>query len=438
MKRNILVCLSLVIVLSVIGFSADWINSKDKALQALRSKDYSLAIEICLEQLASTPDDYEFNFILSYAYAFSNQWEKAIDVLDKMIALYPDNSDVLLFWARVQSWMKNSEAAESGYNRILTSNPDNVEAMIGLAEVASRTKDYPKAIDIYEKILHSSQDNPDIHFRLGRVYLWDGNYNKAREHMEEAVRLDPENTEYQQVLTNSRPQFTDNFEIRYQHRIESFSDQRDNYIDQEFVFQFSVPKNMGTLLLKYNQTSRFDEQDHQYGMEFYPHLWNGAYGYLNLNYSSEALLYPQISFLAEVYQTFLSSAEFSLGYRRMNFRTNPISIYLGSLGYYLGRFYTYFRWYYSLEDKVNTFSWTINIRRYFSKDNYVSLGYGQGSRPFDVSTIDDFLITQSRIFQAGFIWYFFKGIRLEFHFSHTDEKASPDRNTFYACTGYRW
>jgi YaiO family outer membrane protein len=435
-RKLCLILLALLSLYSVQVLSAD--KTKDQALQAIRAQNYDKAITICLEHLSANPDDTDYNFMLAQAYAYSEQWEKAMDVLEKMMAAHPENMDALLLWSRVQSWKKEYEAAKTGYNKALLSNPDNTEALIGLAETTSWEGDYAKALEVYKKILEREPSNPDIYFRLGRVYKWSGNYDKAKENFRKAIQLDPGNKEYQTALSASRPQFRNRFEIRYQHRIESFSDQRDNYRDQSFAFLFATPRKKETFLIKASQTRRFKERDYQFGIEFYPQLWNGAYGFFDLTYSSKALLYPQTSYVAEVYQAFWSSAELSLGLRRMNFEQNPVSIYLGSMGYYFGQFYTYFRWYYSIEESGNTFSWSINGRRYFSQDNFVFVLFGQGSRPFDAATVDDFFITQSRFFQAGVVWYFLQSIRLELHIQFTNERDGPDRNVFFLSSGYRW
>jgi len=421
---------------SVQVLSAD--KSKDQALQAIRSRKYDQAITICLEQLSSNPSDSDYNFMLAQAYAYSEQWQMALDSLEKMMAVHPENMDALLLWSRVQSWKKEYETAMMGYAKVLQTDPGNIEAMIGMADTASWAGDYEEAIKVYKNILRLEPSNPDLYHRLGHVYKWGGNYDKAKENFRMAVQLDPENEDYQRELSASHPQFRNKFEVRYQHRIENFSDQRDDYTDQSFVFLFASPRKKGTFLIKANQTRRLKERDNQFGIAFYPHLWKGSYGFFDLSYSSKALLYPQTSYVAEIYQAFWSSAELSLGYRRMNFEQNPVSIYLGSLGYYLGHFYTYIRWYYSIEKNGNTFSWSFNGRRYFSQDNFVFISFGQGSRPFDAATIDDFFITQSRFFQAGVIWYLFHNIRLEFRIQGTNERDGPDRNAFFLSSGYRW
>jgi YaiO family outer membrane protein len=436
MRKPYFLLLAFLIFSSVQGLHAE--KTKDLALQAIRSKNYDQAITLCLKHLNTYPNDSSFNFMLAQAYAHSNRWQEALNVLEKIMTAHPDNMDALLLWSRVKSWEGEYKVSENGYRKVLLIDANNIEAKIGLAETASWTGDYAKAIDIYKSLLLHEPSNPEIYYRLGLVFKWEGNYAKAKENFRTAVGMDPDNQDYQRALAASRPQFGNKLEVRYLQRIESFSDDREHYRDQSVIFLFAPPGKRGTFVIEANQTRRLNGQDRQFGIEYYPQLWKGAYGFFDLSYSPKALWYPQTSFGAEVYQTFLSSAEFSLGYRRMSFEENPVSIYLGSLGYYLGNFYSTFRWYYSARQNIDSFSWTVNVRRYFSQDNFLFVSYGQGSRLFDAATIDDFLITQNRSIQTGVIWYLFQRIRLEFHMRFTDEKNGPNRNVFYLSSGYRW
>lgn len=413
-------------------------TQKEKALQALKSEDYQTAINICNIQLESDPDNYEFNFLLSRAYAYSRQWEKALNSLTRMLEIYPRNLDLLLFRSRIHAWKGAYDEADSGFSEVLSIEPENKEAMIGRAEIASWKKEFADAREKYIKIFQLYPDNPDIYFRIGRVYLWEGNYSEARDHYGKACELDPENVEYQRALKNAHPDFVNNYELRYQYQNENFSDDRGNYIGHHLVFGVKISPEIGLLHLKYNQAQRYGEQDSQFGIELYPHLWQKAYGYIDLNFSSKAIHYPSTSYLFEVYQSFLQAAEISLGYRRMNFENKSVSVYLGSVGYYVGNYYPYLRWYYTPEDEGNNFSWLVNVRRYFTKDSYLALGYGQGSRPFDIITIEDVFVRKSWIFLAEWDWIFLEKIRLKIQFTHRNEKDGPTRNTIFVGTGYRW
>jgi len=418
--------------------AADEAGSKDKALQALKSGDYPAAIEICLTQLEAEPDHYELNFILSRAYAYSGQWDKALSSLNDMLERYPQNLDLLLFRSRVYAWKGEYSTAKQGFGRVLGLDPHNREAMMGNAEIASWQKKFREARETYGQILEAYPDDPGILYRIGRVYLWEGDYSNARRYFERAVGLEPGNREFIRALKNAHPEFVNKYELRYQHLNQGFSDDRANYLDHQVVFSMNVSPDIGSFHLKYNHTRRYGTQDSQFGIELYPHLWQRAYGYVDLQFSSDAIHYPGTSYIVEVYQSLFQAAEISLGYRRMNFANETVSVYLGSVGYYAGSYYPVFRWYYTPEDEGENFSWFVNVRRYFTKNSYLALGYGRGSRPFDIVTVEDVRVQKSWIFLAEWDWCFLERIHLKVQFTHRNEDNGPTRNGLFVATGYRW
>jgi YaiO family outer membrane protein len=355
-----------------------------------------------------------------------------------MIEVYPGNQDLLLFQARVLAWKGDYDGADSGFRGVLAKEPENRRAMIGRAEIASWKKEFASAKQKYQEILMLDPNDPDIHFRIGRIHLWEGNYSQARQYYKKACELDPDNAEYRGALKNAHPEFTNTYELRYQFQNQGFSDERGHYTDHHLVFSLKISPDIGPLHLKYNQTHRYHEQDSLFGIEFYPHLWKKAYGYIDIHFSPKAVHYPSSSYHFEVYQSFLKAAEISLGYRRMYFENEATSVYLGSVGFYIGNYYPFVRLYYTPEDRGTTFSWFVNVRRYFTKDNYLALGYGQGSRPFDIITFEDILVRKSWIFLAEWNWYFLNRIHFKILFTHRNEKDGPTRNSIFLATGYRW
>lgn len=437
MKRYLVLLAILYLAFLPLGLYSGDNSPFDRALRALRSQDYKATIIICLAELEYTPENYDLNFILAQAYAFSGEWEKALNLLQKMAGLYAGNTDVLLLEARIKSWEKKYLESLARYEEILKLSPDNEEALIGTAEIAAWQGRSGQAEAIYQRILERDSKNPEIYYHLGILYQGVGNYSKAIENLQRAIELEPDNRDYRAALTRARPRFLEKFEIRYHHKIENFNDQRDDFQSDQFSLHLNWPQSPGPLILKFNHTQQLHITDVQYGIEFYPRLWSKAYGYLDFNYSPRAVCYPRSSYLLELYQGFFSSAETSLGVWRMNFGSKPVTVYLGSLGCYLGNYYPFLRCYYGSGDSDHSFSWILNLRRYFSRENYLYVGYGQGSRPFEILTIEDLLFEQARIVISGVVWYFAKKIRVEVHFSRISDKRL-NRKILLAAAGYRW
>jgi len=417
---------------------ADRDSALKKAEAFLNARSFGQAITICLAELATAPDDYAFNFLLARAYSYSGDLERARQTVDRLLAKYPENVDVLLLGARLKLWRDDHRGAEEGFGRVLQLRPSDAEALMGMADSAASAGRWDDALGFYHQIIQLHPDFPEAYFKLGRFYQGRGDYQKARENIQIAVSLDPANADYRNALNAASARLPKRFELRYQTMIESFNDGRKDYLSQQLVFQFQLPRRIGPLLLKYNHTRRFQEGDSQFALEFYPKLGSKSYGYIELGFSSQTLHYPRSSYLFELYQGLLASAELSFGFRRMNFPAESVSLFMGSFAYYFSRYYAVLRWYYRPAEETRALSWFVQARRYFADQDFIYLGYGRGSRPFDIVAVQDLLIHDSWILLSGLTWYLWDRIRLEFHFSRIEDANGPRRDTLFVTTGFRW
>ena len=409
----------------------------DRAQRALRIGDYKDAIAICLGMLESAPGDYDVNFLLAQAYARSGDRDKAMERLRQMDALFPKNSDVVLFQARIYTQKGDYKEALARYEAVLGFAPGNEEAVIGTGDIAARLREYGKARGILKGVLDGNPGSAEAWYHLGLLEQWQGNRGQAREDFEKAVALEPANEDYRVFLTTATPRLQRKFELRYGHEIEDWSDGRPDFQDDRLALQLGLPRDRGVVIVKYNQTHRFGETDHQFGVEAYPRLWAKAYGRFEIDYATPAAAFPRWSALAEVYQGFFTAAEASVGVWRTSFPGRPVTVGLGSLGYYLGSYYPYVRVNYGSDQARHSFSWVANIRRYFSEENYVYLGYGQGTHLLEDLTVQDLLPTRGDIFLLGAVWYVWRSVRVEAHFSRVTETALK-QTTFQLTLGYRW
>jgi YaiO family outer membrane protein len=419
-------------------FGAAWGQDdvKGRAAAAIRSGDHEAAIRLCLDGLRLDHADYELNFLLGRAYAYSGRWKEALQVFNDLALAHPENTDVLLFRGRVRAWSREYEAAEEEYREVLRLSPGNGEALTGLAEIASWRGDYATALALYARVREKEPADADIHMRIGRVHLWKGEYDRARESLAKAVSLEPGNKEYRRMLQGAAPRFRDHYEVRTEYQVESFSDGRKDYIDRKLALQLRL-SSLGPLVLRASAMDRFEARDTQYGFEFYPRLWSRAYAFVEADYSPQHRYLPKTSFLAEVYQAVSSGWDLSFGYRRMNFTSHPADICLGSVGRYFGQNIAFLRWYFTPGGEGEAFSWTLNLRRYLSDTSYLFAAYGRGSRPFDLVSIDDYSVARSWVFFTGLDWTFRQRVRVQLTYSHRDE-GRMRRNLFFAAAGYRW
>jgi YaiO family outer membrane protein len=409
----------------------------DRAQLAMKLKDYPAAITLCLDILKSAPADYDVNFLLARAYAYSGEREKAMARLANMESLFPGNADVILAMARIHTWKGQYAKALARYTDVLAFVPGNEEALVGTADIAARQRDYTGALSILRQVLEKNPKSGDAYYHLGLVYQWQGNRGEARANFEYAYNLDPDNEDYQAVLTRATPRLEKKSEIRYGHEVENWSDGRADFQNDRLALHLDLPRDFGALILKWNQTRRFGVTGHQFGVESYPRLWSKAYGRFEMSFSPKSDVFPRSSYLLELYQGLFSAAEASFGVGHMRFPDRPVTAFLGSLGYFLGNYYSFVRANYCRENGNSSFSWVVNLRRYFSDDNFVYLGYGRGMRLLEDLTVQDLLPNPAGIYLAGVTWSVFRQIRLEAHVSRISDN-SLSRNTFQITAGYRW
>ncbi len=409
-----------------------------KTENELRAGKFAAVIAACQHHLATAPGDYDFRFLLARAYAYSDRWDSALNVLDALLAENQKNTDVLIFRSRIYFWKKDYEKAEAGWNRVLEIRPNDIEALTGLGDMAFAQGDPIRALTFYQHIVQVAPDSAAGYYGCSRVFKVQGEYQKARAAMQKVMALDPENPDYRNAWNTASLPVPNQFGFRYQYRIERFADNRDDYINNQLLFHFKVPKSLGSMIVKYNHTKRFGRGDTQAGLEIYPKLWKKSYAYIDLGYSPRAIHYPETNVLVELFFSLLPATEMSLGFWHMNFTDNRVSLVVGSLGYYFGNYYAVLRGTYNPDPDNRTLSWTALIKRFFTDQNYFYVGYGRGARPYEIITVQDVLIRHSWEFMAGVAWHFFDVIRLEIHFSSIQEEGGPRRDTLAVSPGLRW
>ena len=121
----------------------------------------------------------------------------------------------------------------------------------------------------------------------------------------------------------------------------------------------------------------------------------------------------------------------------MNFTGQSVNILLGSIGRYFGQTIAFFRWYYTPKSEGEAFSWTINLRRYFTDSSYIYAAYGRGSKPFDIVSIEDYSVTRSWVFFTGLDWTIRQRIRIQLNYTYRNE-GELRRNLLFVGAGYRW
>lgn len=419
-----------------------------KAQVAFRNQNYQEVIRLCEPYLNQHPEDVDLAFILAQAQAFSGNYEEALKVCNRILNQVPEHHDALVLKARVLIWSGRSDVARPILEALVKKNPDDIETCLELGRVEEISGQLNKAENIYLTILNRNlppQLKAEVFVRLNRIYQKRGDLEKARAYLVQAIQLDPENKGYKKEMENLTEKRvgqgavvdSKKAEIWVQYRSDDYSDQSNAFSSERLFFLYRPSFGL-TIIPKLAHTRYFNRTDYQFGLEIYPKLWKNAYAYLDLNYATPANSLPRTSWLLEIYQHIYRGLEGSLGYWRMHFLATDVSVYIGSLGYYLKDYYFYLRGYYTPEEAGKNFSWVAQGRRYFGSENYFYLSFGSGSRPFEISNVGDLIFIKSTLFSAGFNFYLQSHWKLEGHFSLIKEKDGPRRTTVSLTAGYRF
>ncbi len=145
--------------------------------------------------------------------------------------------------------------------------------------------------------------------------------------------------------------------------------------------------NFGSVTGYISKANRFSENGYQYGIYAYPHLFKGAYLYLNYARSGSPL-FPENRYDSEIFFSLPHAYEFSVGERYMQF-SSITRIYTGSIGKYIGNYWISYRPYITPGKVGTSVSHTLTVRRYFeSAEHYISFYTSVGSSPMNLDQID--------------------------------------------------
>ncbi len=426
--------LCLILAAAAAGFA----QGRDEVRKALFSGDHGKAISLALDALQGDPGNAELRFLLARAYAYSGRWDEAEAILGALLAEHPADADLLVFKARLLCWHKDLEGAERVFRQALELQPRSADALAGLADLASWRGEYDAALVLCRKALDLDPDHAGALFRVGSVLLWQGDYGRARGYLARAAELEPQNRDFSRALDRAVPLFARRSEIWLAGRNEHWSDGRADYSDLGLSALFDVFADRAKLIVKAGRSWRADGHDDQIGLEAYPHLWRGAYGYLDLGFAPKAEFVPSASVHVEVYQSLFERYEVSLGARRMSRLGTGAFVLTGSAAAYWGAWYPNVRAYWADAGAGSELTWMAGLRRYFADVSYAWASIGRGSRSFETGSAEETLAGPAWFAEAGIDLYVFRDIKIRGYVSRRNGIGGADSTALAFVAGYRY
>jgi YaiO family outer membrane protein len=424
--------------LTIVAAGAGFAQSRDEIRQALFSGAHEKAIALALEALRTDPSNAEIRFLLARAYAYSGKWDEAEAIMGVLLLEHPADADLLVFKARLLCWRKDLDGAERAFKRALELQPRSADALAGLADLASWKGDFDSALVYCRQALDLDPNHAGALFRIGSILLWQGDYGQARGYLARAVELEPQNRDFLRALDSAVPLFARKTEIWLTGRNEHWSDGRPDYSDLGLTALFGIFDDRAKLLVKVNRSWRAGGHDDQVGLELYPHLWKGAYGYADLSFAPKAEFVPSSSLHLEVYQSFLTHFEASLGARYVRFPGNDVFVLAASGAGYWGPWYPNLRVYWTDLGTASELTVVAGLRRYFSGTNYVWANLGRGTRTFETGSVEEILAGPAWFVEAGCDYYVLRDIKLRGYVSRRKETGGPSSTALGLVAGYRF
>ena len=413
-------------------------QSRDGVRQALAAGAYDRAVALALEALAARPADDDVRFLLARAYAYSGRREEAEAVLGGLLAAHPADGDLIVFKARLLSWRNDLDGAEKAFRLALELQPRSADAKAGLADLAAWRGDTDAALVYCRGALDLDANHAGALFRVGSILLWRGDYGRARGYLARAAELEPLNKDYTRALAGAAPVFARKAEVWLSGRQEHWNDGRPDDREAGLSGLFSLLRDRARLVVKAGRLWRGGAADDRAGIEIYPQLWKGAYGYLDLGLAPKAAFGPSSSFHLEVYQSVLKKLEFSLGARRMSFAAGGVTVLAASAALYAGAWYPNVRVHWADAGTRPELTWMAGCRRYLADTSYLWLTAGRGSRSLETASAEEILAESAWFFEAGFDLYVLRDIKLRGYVSRRRESGGPSSTAVALVAGYRF
>ena len=156
--------------------------------------------------LELSPDNIEYLKAKAILANWAGHSEQAIDALEKALALHPEDTKLLLQLAQQQSWQGETDSAADLYREYLEKRPQDAAVWIEYVKVQSWRGNYPEALLALEEYRKRFGDTDEYKARLARIFTWDSKANAGLAIIDELLKKDPNNYEWNftRTLTLSR------------------------------------------------------------------------------------------------------------------------------------------------------------------------------------------------------------------------------------------
>ena len=338
---------------------------KARQLSAAKHRDQAIRL---LEDYLDQSEDGDVRLVYGLMLSWEGKYDQARLELKTVLLEHPAYSDAARALTNVELWSDHPEAADEITSRFLEREPDDRDLMVQRVRALRALKRRPEAFKLITKILQVSPgDKEALDLREGIL---------------------EEGQAWRTVFSQSNTWFSDG--------TSPWSEQS---------LSMKRGSNAGSTIFRFSRAHQYGYSSDQLEVDSYPHLWKGAYAYVNGGFSPDRNLYPAYRFGTDVYQNLGHGWETSGGFRRLIFSSTAITVYTALLGRYHANWYFSGRTFITPDQAGPSRSIHLQARRYFGHERYINIGYGTGASPYEVRSLNEVGRLNSQSVAAGMNWY---------------------------------
>jgi YaiO family outer membrane protein len=345
-------------------------------------------------EILEISSDADSAFAQARELAYSKEYDASRKILDLLIYQSPTNYyQYKLFKARTLVWDGKYAPARSIIEELILEDTTVIDIYQIRLNNERYDKDFPLAIRYAnDGIKRFPKDNEFFHVGKVQSLVAENRYHEGLDAATLALDSFPENNELKQLKTFLLNQLiVDGLAVGVS--MDYFSK-----IYKPWLFgflQYGRQTKIGAIIGRVNvadrqrdatvgivEPSAFASLGVQGEIDIFPRLSKNSYMYLNVGYSPSSI-FPSFRFGAEYYSMIGNTElEGSLGIRYLDFLTNIVTMYTGSLGYYWDSEYINFRPFFINDAYGWGSTYNFLYRQFFSgKGDFIQVTFGGGVVP---------------------------------------------------------
>ncbi len=160
------------------------------------NQEWRDSLEVLKRQIAVMPYSSDLHLKKAAVNIEMGQWEYAIDEYSFVLQKEPENLAALYYRAYAQSRMRRYDLARVDYERFLGIAPNNLEARLGLSYMLLQLGKDKEALMQMNTMVEMFHDSAIVYATRAALEKEMGALEAALLDWEDAIRLEPDNTDY--------------------------------------------------------------------------------------------------------------------------------------------------------------------------------------------------------------------------------------------------